>query len=96
MILYLTVGSTYTYAIEASDPNEDDDIMFFLPYDGLGATISESKYRIVHGRSRNLPHISTTNHASNNSSLTSFFIRSLDFKLSQCEKVKTTKEDKSD
>ena len=41
-ILQLEVGATYTYEIQASDPNEDV-IMYSLLYDGLGASITEGK-----------------------------------------------------
>ncbi|XP_072047061.1 mucin-like protein [Amphiura filiformis] len=41
-LLYLVVDTSYTYQIDAGDPN-GDEIMYSLPYDGLGATISDSK-----------------------------------------------------
>ncbi|XP_072047055.1 uncharacterized protein [Amphiura filiformis] len=39
-LLYLVVDTSYTYQIDADDPN-GDEIMYSLPYDGLGATISD-------------------------------------------------------
>ena len=41
-ILYLELGKTYQYSIEAMDAN-DDEIMYSLPNDGLGAVIDQSK-----------------------------------------------------
>ncbi|XP_072020294.1 uncharacterized protein [Amphiura filiformis] len=40
-VLCLIVNTSYSFQIDAADPN-GDDVMYSLPYEGLGATISDS------------------------------------------------------